>query len=161
MLQDCDAACSGYLSSEAPECFVCAESGGELLSNICACRGRHVHLSCLRTMRQQTPAHSERCAVCLTPYDSASDPMAPPTELASKAVDSAAKLLDHLWPYLLQSLFLVYGALANCPYCPWMLRLEGLMAVTHLFVAYVVIPRERDFRVWSCALWRVWPRLYA
>ena len=85
MLQDCDAACSGYLSSEAPECFVCAESGGELLSNICACRGRHVHLSCLRTMRQQTPAHSERCAVCLTPYDSASDPMAPPTELASKA----------------------------------------------------------------------------
>ena len=87
--------------------------------------------------------------------------MAPPTELASKAVDSAAKLLDHLWPYLLQSLFLVYGALANCPYCPWMLRLEGVMAVTHLFVAYVVIPRERDFRLWSCALWRVWPRFHA
>ena len=108
MLRDSDAACSGYLSSEAPECFVCAESGGELLSNICACRGRHVHLACLRKMRQQTPAHSDRCAVCLSPYDSASDPMAPPTQLASKAVDSAAKLLDHLWPYLLQSLFLVY-----------------------------------------------------
>ena len=29
------------------------------------------------------------------------------------------------------------------------------------FVAYVVIPRERDLRLWSCALWRVWPRLYA
>ena len=43
MVQDHDAACNGYLSSEAPECFVCAESGGELLSNICACRGRHVH----------------------------------------------------------------------------------------------------------------------
>ena len=85
--------------------------------------------------------------------------MAPPTELASSR-RQRRKLLDHLWPYLLQSLFLVYGALANCPYCPWMLRLEGLMAVTHLFVAYVVIPRERDFRVWSCALWK-WPRMYA
>ena len=88
--------------------------------------------------------------------------MAPPTELASKAVDSAAKLLDHLWPYLLQSLFLVYGALANCPYCPWMLRLEGLMAATHLFVAYVVIPREDAFRESaSDRLAQLWASVYS
>ena len=51
----------------APECFVCGEEGGVLLTNICKCVDRHIHVECQRRM-MALPRHRGVCAVCAAPY---------------------------------------------------------------------------------------------
>ena len=51
----------------APECFVCGEEGGVLLTNICKCVDRHIHAECQRRM-MALPRHRGVCAVCAAPY---------------------------------------------------------------------------------------------
>ena len=58
------------MACAAAECFVCTGTEGELLSDCCSCRDRHVHLACLQRLRACTPAHAHHCAVCLAPYRS-------------------------------------------------------------------------------------------
>ena len=51
-----------------PECFVCASSEGVLLSNICKCTDRYVHLECQRRILALS-SHRGQCAVCAAPYN--------------------------------------------------------------------------------------------
>ena len=50
-------------TAPAPECFVCSEEGGVLLTNICKCVDRHIHVECQRRM-MALPRHRGVCAVC-------------------------------------------------------------------------------------------------
>ena len=49
-------------------CFVCAEGGPGLLSNVCACRS-YVHLKCQQQLINRVPAYLDgTCPVCREPY---------------------------------------------------------------------------------------------
>jgi len=56
------------------ECFVCLESGGVLLTGLCACTTRAVHLKCQRKMIKKSPKRRENleellsCPACKFPY---------------------------------------------------------------------------------------------
>lgn len=56
------------------ECFVCLEGGGVLLTGLCACTTRAVHLKCQRKMLKKSPKRRESlaellsCPVCKVPY---------------------------------------------------------------------------------------------
>ena len=59
--------CEPTETAPAPECFVCGEEGGVLLTNICKCVDRHIHVECQRRM-MALPRHRGVCAVCAAPY---------------------------------------------------------------------------------------------
>ena len=106
------------------ECFVCTESDGVLLADICNCKHRHVHLACLQRMRRCTPAHASCCAVCLTPYRAGLG-YSPWGCIRTDTTDVV--LGSHF--LLPQTLLFYWGAVSGCPLCPTVLRIQACMLV--------------------------------
>lgn len=52
---------------EPTECYVCTDSEGPLLSDVCMCKGRHIHAACQFKL-VETLEKSGRCSVCQEPY---------------------------------------------------------------------------------------------
>ena len=109
--------------AEAPECFVCTESSGVLLTDICSCKHRHVHLACLKQLRRCTPAHSGRCAVCLAPYRAGLGGNSLWGCIRADATDVV--LGSHF--LLPQTLLFYWGVVSGCPLCPTVLRIQAAM----------------------------------
>ena len=65
-------------SDGQPECFLCCEPGGELVTRVCHCTGTHMHLECQRRMLEAAQAAQGggypalRCGVCHARYVNAS-----------------------------------------------------------------------------------------
>ena len=111
-------------------CLVCCSSAGVLLHDACQCSSV-IHLECLREMRRQTPAHAERCAVCLSPYDTRSG-----LTLWEKHGDSVGGLTG-LVPQLV---LLLWGTLARCPVCKILLALELCALLSVCLYSYAFRP---------------------
>lgn len=54
----------------ADVCFVCLQSGGELMFGRCGCTHRAVHATCLETLILSTSSHATCCAICTKSYES-------------------------------------------------------------------------------------------
>ena len=119
------------VDSQQRTCFVCCSHEGELLEDTCKCT-TVVHLACLKQMRRQTASHAKRCAACLTPYDSRSDP---PWRERFFFCEGSMAIADFVGPLVPQLLLVICGLLANCPVCEILLTLE----ICLLLVSFVVL----------------------
>ena len=50
------------------ECFVCLGNEPPLLTGLCACTDRAIHLACQRALLRKMPDECAECAACKTPY---------------------------------------------------------------------------------------------
>ena len=79
------------MAADAACCYICLEADANVLLNVCRCRDRAVHTSCLAQWVKES--RSRKCPVCLSEYvpaavpsPPADDPVPPASERARAVV---------------------------------------------------------------------------